>query len=122
MFLKGLKSQDRGVFNVKDRKVNILGVQYEVLFRSEKDDARLKGVDGYCDHTVKKIVVDNWEEQEYNLEEISKHINDTVRHEMVHSFLTESGLMHCSWAKNEEMVDWVALQIPKMIKAMEFFI
>ena len=47
----------------------------------------------------------------------------TLRHEIVHAFLHESGLSasagHCdfAWAKNEEMVDWIALQGEKIYAA-----
>ena len=47
-----------------------------------------------------------------------------IRHEIVHAFLYESGLDVNSlsggaWAKNEEMVDWMAIQIPKILKAFQ---
>ena len=107
---------------MEDFKVNILGVEWELIFKNEEEDKKLENRDGYCDHTSRKIVIDNWEKTDYTLENIEKHINDTVRHEMVHVFLNESGLMHCSWAKNEEMVDWIALQMPKMIKSMNGYL
>ena len=42
----------------------------------------------------------------------------------MHAFLNESGLIDNafydgSWATNEEMVDWIALQMPKIVKACE---
>lgn len=45
-----------------------------------------------------------------------------LRHEIVHAFLYESGLWQNAygskcWAKNEEMIDWMAIQIPKIQKA-----
>ena len=46
----------------------------------------------------------------------------TLRHEIMHAFLNESGLSDSSnrfdsaWAKNEEMVDWFAIQSPKIFK------
>lgn len=41
--------------------------------------------------------------------------------EILHAFLYESGLRENSrgctaWAENEEMVDWFAIQIPKIVK------
>ena len=33
-----------------------------------------------------------------------------IRHELVHAFLFESGLSVNSWADNEEIVDWIAIQ------------
>ena len=50
---------------------------------------------------------------------------ETLRHEIVHAFLNESGLMDSTfaydggWSKNEEMVDWLAIQIPKIHKVFE---
>ena len=46
----------------------------------------------------------------------------TLRHEIVHAFLDESGLKESAgknrgpWSKNEETVDWMATQIPKITK------
>ena len=43
-----------------------------------------------------------------------------LRHEIIHAFLFESGLAENSeWAQNEEMVDWIAKQGPKLIKAWQ---
>ena len=44
-----------------------------------------------------------------------------LRHEIVHAYLYESGLRENSekqyaWADNEEMVDWFAIQGPKIFK------
>lgn len=49
----------------------------------------------------------------------------TLRHEIVHGFFDESGLMESSaqynggWSQNEEMVDWIALQSPKIFKTFQ---
>ena len=40
-----------------------------------------------------------------------------IRHELVHAFLFESGLGADSWGINEEIVDWIAYQFPKMAEA-----
>lgn len=46
-----------------------------------------------------------------------------MRHEITHAFLYESGLsinsvtLDGSWATNEEMVDWMAIQGPKLYAA-----
>lgn len=47
-----------------------------------------------------------------------------MRHEIVHAYLYESGLAENSlsvanWATNEEMVDWIARQFPKIKRTME---
>ena len=48
----------------------------------------------------------------------------TLRHEVIHAFLNESGLTSSSngvdcWALNEEMVDWIAIQYPKIRKVFQ---
>ena len=48
-----------------------------------------------------------------------------MRHEIVHAFLSESGLSanalspDGAWALNEEMVDWFAIQGPKIVSARQ---
>ena len=51
-----------------------------------------------------------------NLPEYKKAV---IRHELTHAFLFESGLDTCSWAQNEEMVDWIALQFPKLLQVFK---
>lgn len=59
------------------------------------------------------------EPRQYHISEWKK----TIRHEIIHAFLNESGLTDCalqprgSWARNEEMVDWFAIQGPKIVQA-----
>jgi hypothetical protein len=49
-------------------------------------------------------------------------MNETLRHEIVHAFFNESGLRESTnhfegaWCKNEELVDWIAIQFPKIHK------
>lgn len=57
-------------------------------------------------------------DQMRNLQDYEKKI---LRHEIIHAFLYESGLDINShdidqWARDEEMVDWMAIQFPKMYK------
>jgi hypothetical protein len=42
-----------------------------------------------------------------------------MRHELIHAFLFESGLDCCSWADKEEIVDWIAIQFPKLQNVFE---
>ncbi len=107
--------------------VNVLGTQYAVLIKKYDEDKAFERLRGYCDGVLKTIVVCDpstfpgyeGEPQEY-LDACKK---ETLRHELVHAFLDESGLEACavtvdgSWAKNEEMIDWIALQGPKLYKA-----
>lgn len=108
---------------MENRKINILGTEYRIEFRKEDEDTILKDCNGYCDVTVKLIVVLAEPNKECDYEDFSFIQKKTLRHEIVHAFLTESGLFNntynvdAGWAKNEEMVDWFAIQSPKIFKA-----
>lgn len=112
-------------------KVNVLGTEYTIKRVDAGEDEYMEKMSfgGYCDCGRKQIVIldvrtcPGWEKE---LEAIIKdREKETLRHELIHAFLNESGLQHNShipemaWTKNEEMVDWFAIQIPKIIKAFK---
>lgn len=107
---------------MENRKINILGTEYRIEFRKEDEDAALKECNGYCDVSVKLIAVLAEPNKECDLEDFSALQRKTLRHEIVHAFLAESGLFNntynvdTGWAMNEEMVDWFAIQSPKIFK------
>lgn len=112
-------------------KVNILGTEYEIIKKkySEEEAFERRSIDGYCDGLAKRIVYcdmstyKHWEHEEADT--IEQAEKQTLRHEIVHAFFDESGLMDSSfiydgaWAKNEEMIDWLAIQIPKIHKVFK---
>lgn len=104
--------------------MNVLGTEYKIFKHKRNQDNRLSNKDGFCDVYAKEIVVLECEEdkddidQMHNLQFYEKKI---LRHEIIHAFLYESGLDINShdleqWARDEEMVDWIAIQFPKMHK------
>ena len=110
-------------------KIDVLGTVYDVVVLDYKNDAWFEKNNscGYCDDVEKRIVICNmqtfpgWDETEAYCREFEK---TTLRHELVHAFLNESGLRGGShspnkWAMDEEIVDWIAIQIPKIAKAMK---
>ena len=110
-------------------KINILGTSYEVVRKkfSEEPEFERRSICGYCDSLTKQIVIckmDTFPEWENEPPERCKaHEKHCIRHEIVHAFFNESGLMDSSfdyegpWARNEEMVDWLACQGPKIYEA-----
>lgn len=102
-------------------KINILGTEYTVRFVHEEEDAGLKDCDGYCDDTIKTLVVKQYKRGEPGSKKVLElQEKKNFRHEIIHAFLFESGLAENSeWAQNEEMVDWFAKQAPKLIKAWQ---
>ncbi len=107
--------------------VNVLGTDYTIERRNEKEDPKLaSGMDAYCDTSVKRIVVSSPEcEDVTRKEDLEYYAKECTRHEIVHAFLFESGLdgntgqLNAGWATNEEMIDWIAIQSPKLFKAFE---
>ena len=110
------------------KKVKILGTTYtlrRVNFGQDEFMEKMK-FGGYCDATVKEIVVLNIatlpDFANDPKEVIERREKETLRHEIIHAFFNESGLQWNSlpveqaWAKNEEMVDWFAIQFPKILK------
>lgn len=107
-----------------NKKVNVLGTKYTIFMTTAKEDKQLTDCYGYCSYNLHKIVIrqdlDYFKEQ--NEEWITHDIKHTIRHELIHAFYNESGLMHNSckmdgaWTLNEEMIDWLATQTPKIFK------
>lgn len=102
-------------------KLNILGTEYKFKIISENEEPRLKNNWGFTDYHTKEIYVrdDIEKETEESCKNLKEFKNKVIRHEIVHAFLYESGLCENSydihaWATNEEMVDWFAMQSPKI--------
>jgi hypothetical protein len=110
---------------MNETKISILGTTYIVRTGVKRgEDRNLDGLIGFCNHYTKTISIVSLDGS--NMSAVAKQITikDTIRHEIIHAFIHESGLWACaspsdSWADNEEMVDWIALQFPKMLKAMQ---
>lgn len=101
-------------------KVLIPGRLYEIKEETPSTGARLKNADGYCDSSIGVCVIDKMDSVEENsLKYLSVFKQKVIRHELIHAFLTESGLREqCNWA-TEEMVDWIAAQFPKILVAFQ---
>ena len=113
---------------MQDCKVNILGAEYQIKKKAYKDEPAFekRGIDGYCDSYIHLIVycdLDTDERWDTEPEETKRACEkQTIRHELTHAFLHESGLRESShgiehgWASDEEIVDWIANQSPKIFK------
>lgn len=112
---------------MQDIKVNVLGAKWTIRFGNEIEYPNLKDVDGYTDSSVREIVVDDFsraQEDPFSKKDVAQHQKQAIRHELVHAFLEESGLggNGCAaehWEYNEEMVDWFAIQSPKIFKVFK---
>jgi len=99
-------------------KINVLGTEYTIHYKSEDEDHFLKQCDGYVDKTSKSIVI-GIEPSRNELADFKTYQEKVLRHEIIHAFLYESGL-HENWkhgdGHDETYVDWIAVQFPKIAK------
>lgn len=110
---------------MQDCKVSILETEYKVYNRNEKDDPLLDGKmrDGYTDFSAHEIILCN-QKNDCEFRDYENYKKSVLRHELIHAFLYESGLdasfsVAESWAINEEMCDWFAIQSPKIFKVFQ---
>lgn len=115
--------------NKSIKTVSILGSSYRIYMNVPiSEDKDLNDKFGYCSPTMQKIVIadldsiESWKEEPSYSKKVQN--NRTLRHEIIHAFLNESGLWGSSfscdtWALNEEMIDWLAIQFPKIVKVFK---
>lgn len=96
--------------------VNILGNEYEILIQN--DNPKMKDSDGFCEWVAKKIIItDSYRNDEDVLENIDEYIHKVIRHEAFHALFAEMGIK--KWMQDEELVDMLAMQYPKIRKIMD---
>jgi len=104
------------------QKVNVLGTEYTIKMDVPQEDMPLNG-DGCIDPSIKTIMIMDFGEPDGDsIKDLESYKKKTMRHEIVHAFLYESGLWSNSgnvkaWGQSEEITDWIALQFPKMLQA-----
>jgi len=100
--------------------INILGTDYEIKSQTEKENIKLVGADGICEFFSKEIILDEFKQSESKLANLEKYKYQVLRHEVIHAFFHESGLdISSDYARNEELVDWIAIQFPKIYRAFK---
>ena len=107
---------------MKDCKVNVLGMEYSIVIADESEDKLLVGADGYCDKTTKRIGI-HTEGKSCELGCFEVYQKKVLRHEIIHAFMFESGIAenfeHKQFGQEETLVDWIAIQFPKMLEAFK---
>lgn len=114
---------------IKDGVVNILGTDYNIKIIEPTEEMNKNHWVGLCNSLKKEILLSDLSNRDDldDLDEtqINAYHKETLRHEIIHAFFNESGLQDNSfsfdgpWAKNEEMVDWFAIQLPKIQRALQ---
>lgn len=108
------------------KTVNILGSKYEIAIKKPGEDNRLENCDGYTDWTLNLISILDPKKDNDSVGDMEAYKRKVLRHEITHAFMMESGLMastnqgECGGAYDEQMVDWFAIQGPKIYEAWKF--
>lgn len=95
--------------------VNILGTEYTIEQRKLNNE----DIDGFTDNTSKLIVIRS--DNINNVGDFDYLQKKQLRHEIIHAFMSESGLQ-CNWqhieqfGHDETTVDWFTIQSPKIFK------
>ena len=106
--------------NYNSKTINILGSKWTIKYK----DHCLDEADGYTDTSIRTIAIEKLKPDPESKQDLEAYTKQIIRHELIHAFLYESGLesntSECTaWAKNEEMVDWLAIQSPKIFQAFK---
>ena len=101
-------------------KVSILGTEYEIIEQTEKENPKLINSNAICEVYAHKIILNaDIKEDEMTYDNFKEFKDKVLRHEIIHAFFAESGLRNNSeYAENEELVDWIAIQFPKIAKVL----
>ena len=119
---------DRYMNDINGTIINVLGNKWEIEVVKFKEHEYLKKHDaeGVTKQYLRKIIIsDGTDKDLLNEEERLNRFKHCLRHEIIHAFLSESGLGACSnrnmkpWAKNEEMVDWIAFKSKDIFKVFD---
>ena len=102
-------------FYMQECEIDVLGTVYKIIPKELKN----ADIDGYTDNTSKEIVIRT--DNANNVGDFDSLQKKQLRHEIIHAFLSESGLQ-CNWQHTEQFghdettVDWFAIQSPKIFK------
>lgn len=99
--------------------IDVLGTTYKIMNQSAEENQKLEQANGLCEVYAKKIIISSdIKDNKNTYENLEAFKNKVIRHEIVHAFFAESGLRGCSeYAENEELIDWIAIQFPKLAYA-----
>lgn len=108
-------------------KVNILGTEYRIDVVSPTETMNKNSYVGMCSSFDKVITIADLKQmsefEDLTDKEIENATAETMRHEIIHAFFNECGLKDDAntydgpWCKNEELIDWIAIQGPKIVMA-----
>lgn len=104
--------------NIKKKTINVLGTTYTIETSPDiTNELIAKQYDGQADFMSKAIHIKDYTELLPDNDSIvakKEYYNAVLRHELTHAFFHEAGLD--AYAYDETLVDFIALQFPKLQK------
>lgn len=97
--------------------VDILGTEYKVYLSDNSFNPKLTDTNGYIELWAKEIYVQAFEDTEQTINNLQQFVNKVLRHEIIHGYFQESGLI--KYCGDEELVDALAVLIPKISKTFK---
>lgn len=95
--------------------MNILGTEYQLQVDDEYlEDCNLDGACMGYDKLIKIRNVESMLERKDSVAVKQKRYNEVLRHEIIHAFLSESGMD--DWSRDEVLVNYLAMQFPKLVE------
>lgn len=89
---------------------------------SEDEFPKLKSADasGLAELYNKELIInkDDTKENEKTFDNLKEYTNKVIRHEIIHAYFYEAGLS--DYCHDEKLVDWIAIQLPKMAKTINY--
>lgn len=101
--------------NTENRKINILGTEYEILFDLESIDT--DGEARFYDKKIHVRPVENMLDNTSAYDEKLERAKEVIRHEIWHCALFEMGADE--YADNENLVSLLAINSPKIFKMFQ---
>ncbi len=104
---------------------DVLGSKWTLWFEDESSSPRYQKHNGWCDNSTKQCHVCYRTKNEMMPENPYEFYNSIARHEIIHAFLYESGIVNAAiirtnkWCKDEMMIDWMAAQMPKIYEVFK---
>ena len=100
------------------KTISVLGTEYTIIWKEYGE----QDIDGETDFSCQKIYL-----RKDNVNEIGDFLElqiKVLRHEIIHAFMYESGLgsnwkHDCQIGHDETVIDWFAIQSPKIYKVYE---
>lgn len=104
-------------------EITVLGRKIKILYCTSAHYDEMEDCEGVYSHFERNIRIDiePWLMEEGTSQKFCNFtgIKKVLRHEIVHAFFYCSGLStQCDYASNEELVDWIAAQLPEMANSI----